>query len=222
MKWWIINLTFWLAALGAAAACPPDSAATDSTAHAPSFYERNTARRINFWQRMVPNQGCVHLYGSVGLVSLGTGWHYGRKDQWETEVLLGFVPKYESNQTKATLTLKQRFVPWLLPLSSRWGVEPLTTGIFFNTIFGENFWARQPSRYPKNYYGFAPKLRINIFIGQRLRYNIPRRNRLLWKSISLYYELSTCDLYLISALPNRRVTLGDILSLAIGLRLEVF
>lgn len=221
MKWWIINALCWLAALPACAAPAADSLRGD-TARRPTFYERRTQHLRSSWARMVPNMGSIHFYGGVGLVSLGTGWHYGRKDQWETEVLLGFVPKYESDHNKATLTLKQRFVPWRIGLSSRWAVEPLTAGCFVNTIFGEDFWARQPSRYPKNYYGFIPKLRTSIFIGQRLRYNIPSRNRIFWKSISAYYELSTCDLYLISALPNRRVRLGDILTLAFGLRLEIF
>lgn len=222
MRWWIINAVFWLAALGAGASPAADSLRADSVPRRLSFYERRTLHLRSVWDRMVPNMGSIHFYGSVGLVSLGTGWHYGRKDQWETELLLGFVPKYESDHTKVTLTLKERFVPWRVSLSSRWAVEPLTAGLFLNTIFGEDFWARQPSRYPKDYYGFAPKLRANVFIGQRLRYNIPSRNRIFWKSISAYYELSTCDLYLVSAIPNRRVRLSDILSLAFGLRLEIF
>ena len=198
MKWWIINALCWLAALPACAAPAADSLRGDTAQRSPTFYERRTQHLRSSWARMVPNMGSIHFYGGVGLVSLGTGWHYGRKDQWETEVLLGFVPKYESDHNKATLTLKQRFVPWRIGLSSRWAVEPLTAGCFVNTIFGEDFWARQPSRYPKNYYGFIPKLRASIFIGQRLRYNIPSRNRIFWKSIS------------------------DILTLAFGLRLEIF
>lgn len=222
MKWYIISALLSLAAACATAATPPDTLRTDTAATSGTFYERHTERRIKAWNKMVPNMGSIHFYGGIGLVSLGTGWHYGRRAQWETEVLLGIVPKYSSDQTKLSLTFKQRYVPWLLRLSSRWGIEPLTAGLFINTLFGENFWARQPSRYPKSYYGFAPKLRANLFLGQRLRYDIPRRNRLLWRSISAYYELSTCDLYLVSALPNRRVKLRDILALAFGLRLELF
>ena len=74
----------------------------------------------------------------------------------------------------------------------------------------------------KGYYGFNTKLRYNVFIGQRLRYNIPRRHRNFSKSISLYYELSTCDLYVVSSVPNRHVGFTDILSLALGLRMELF
>lgn len=61
-----------------------------------------------------------------------------------------------------------------------------------------------------------------MFLGQRLRYNIPTRNRLYNKSVTLYYELSTCDLYLVSAIPNSNVRLSDILSLCFGVRMEMF
>ncbi len=159
---------------------------------------------------------------SVGLLSAGVGWHYGPRDQWETEFLVGFLPRYERERVSATFTLKQRFRPWVIPVSSRWEIDPLTTGLFFNTISGENFWSREPSRYPKRYYGFSTKIRTHVFLGQRLRYNIPTRNRLYNKSVTLYYELSTCDLYLVSAIPNSNVRLSDILSLCFGVRMEMF
>lgn len=41
------------------------------------------------------------------------------------------------------------------------------------------------------------------------------------KSIELYYELNTCDLYILSAVTNRYLKLRDILGLAIGLKLEM-
>ena len=121
--------------------------------------------------------------GSIGVVAFGTGWHYGRRDNWETELLLGFVPKYNSDKAKVTLTLRQRYVPWHLPVGRDWHVEPLTAGLFFSSIFGENFWASEPSRYPKRYYGFSTKIRTHVFLGQRLKYTIPDRYRLHNKSV---------------------------------------
>lgn len=199
-----------------------DTLRQDDARERAAYYERYTMRYRKLWSRLVPRQSVVQFAGSIGIVSFGLGWHYGKGDSWETEILLGGVPKYESDRAKVTLTLKERFVPWHLPVSSRWTVEPLTAGIFFNTIFGEDFWARQPSRYPKKYYGFPTKVRTHVFVGQRLRYRIPARHRLWNKSVSVYYELSTCDLYVASAIPNRNVRLGDIVSLAVGLRMEIF
>lgn len=213
-----VSLSDTVASALPAVAAKPDSAAAERAA----YYERYTMRYRRLWSRLVPRQSVVQFAGSVGIMSFGLGWHYGRRDSWETEVLVGWVPRYDSQQTKTTLTLKERFVPWHLAVSSRWVVEPLTAGMFFNTIFGEDFWAHQPSRYPKKYYGFPTKVRTHVFVGQRLRYRIPSRHRIWNKSISAYYELSTCDLYVVSAIPNRNVRLGDILSLAVGLRMEIF
>lgn len=190
-----------------------------------SFYARRTQRLKRDWARLAPNQHTLQFAGSIGMFSIGTGWHYGRRNQFETEILFGYLPNCNGSEHHYTLTVKQRYIPWHIPLSvrsQRWELEPLTCGGFANTIFGEGFWRHEPSKYTKGYYGFNTKLRYNLFIGQRIKYNIPRRHRRFNKSITAYYELSTCDLYVVSAMPNSRVTLTDILSLAFGLKMEIF
>lgn len=206
-------------------ALSPSEQEVDTATVRPSFYVRRTARLKRDWAALVPNQTVVQFAGSIGAVSVGVGWHYGRGDHWETEILFGYVPRSNGSPHHYTLTGKQRYIPWHIPLSrrsERWVVEPLTAGLFVNTIFGEGFWRHAPSKYTKGYYGFNTKLRYNIFVGQRLRFNIPTRHRRFNKSVSLYYELSTCDLYLVSAIPNSRLKVSDVLSLAVGLRMEVF
>ena len=188
-------------------------------------YRDRVSRYKREWARLVPNQMALQFAGSIGMFSIGAGWHYGRGDHWETEILFGFLPRTNGSPHHYTLTAKQRYVPWHIPLSARsqrWVFEPLTAGLFINTIFGEGFWRHAPSKYTKGYYGFNTKLRYNIFVGQRIRFNIPQRHRFFARSISFYYELSTCDLYLVSAIPNQQVTAADILSLALGLRVELF
>lgn len=192
----------------------------DSITSAP--YIRHTERYKEAWQRFIPKQTMVHFAGSIGLVSAGVGWNYGKQHRWETELLVGILPKYNSDEAKVTLTLKERYAPWNIKLSSRWSIEPLTTGFFFNTIFGEDFWAQQPKRYPKRYYGFSTKIHTHIFIGQRFSYNIPKRHRRYNKGVSVYYELSTNDIYLLSALSNHRIRPSDILSLSFGMRFLIF
>lgn len=186
-----------------------------------SRYERNRRKRIRGWAKLIPNQSCLQYAGSIGLLSAGLGWHYGRGEHWETELLVGFLPRYKTEGAKSTFTLKQRYVPWHCVLGSRWMIEPLTTGLFFNTISGDDFWKNQPDRYPKDYYGFSTKVRTNIFVGQRLRYNIPHSRRIFLQALSLYYEISTCDLYLISKVTNKHYPWSKTLSLAIGLRCEM-
>lgn len=198
------------------------SISTPRKADTTSRYDRHVERYRYRWSRLIPNQHIIQYAGSIGLVSFGTGWHYGHDDDWETELLLGIVPRYHADRTKVSFTVRQRYIPWHLPLNRRFTAEPLTAGIFINSIFGEGFWAREPSRYTKGYYGFATKVRANIFLGQRLKINIPHRHRISNKSISLFYELSTSDLYLITAITNKSIRLSDILSLAVGVKFETF
>lgn len=194
----------------------------DSVAVRRPDFQRRTDNYRKFWYSLIPNQFTIQYAGSIGVVAWGPGWHYGKKERWETDLLFGFVPRYHSEATKVTFTVKQRFVPWHLRISSRWTLEPLATGLFFSSIFGEDFWNHEPSRYPDRYYGFSTKIRANVFLGQRATYKIPSKRRYFCKSVSIYYELSTCDMYVISALPNKNVKFTDILSLAAGLRLDVF
>lgn len=198
-----------------------DSAECRDAASRPTRYERNRARTVAKWMRLIPNQTALQYAGSIGIVSAGFGWHYGKDEHWETELLFGFVPRYHSNEAHFTFTIKQRYVPWHCKISSRWSISPLTTGIFFNTISGDDFWTRQPDRYPKEYYGFPTKLRTHIYLGQRWRYNIPTRHRRRHQAVSLYYELSSCDLYLVSKFTNHEYPWRETLSLGFGIRWEM-
>ncbi|MGM9803774.1 MAG: hypothetical protein ACI308_06300 [Muribaculaceae bacterium] len=173
------------------------------------------------WMKLLPNQFTLQYAGSIGLISGGVGWHYGRHNHWETDFLIGIVPKYHSSGAKASFTLKQRYIPWTWRISSRWAVQPLTTGIFFNTISGDDFWRDLPDKYPRKYYVFPTKVRTNIYLGQRLRYKIPSNHRQLHSAVSLYYELSSCDLYIVSKAVNSSFPWSQTLSLAFGIRWEM-
>lgn len=184
-------------------------------------YERVQEKRLKGWSRLIPNQGGLQFAGSIGLINLSVGWHYGRHDHWETDLLFGFVPKYHTESAHFTFTVKERYVPWHCEVHPNWTIEPLTAGFFFNTITGPDFWSRQPDKYPKDYYWFSTRIRAHIFIGQRLRFNIPAHKRIGHRSLSVYYEISTCDLYLCSKFKNRDFPLREMLSLAFGLRWEM-
>lgn len=200
----------------------PDTLHSVSSSRPGSYrYERHRQKMENLWMRVIPSQACVQYAGSIGFLNFGLGWHYGRRDRWETELLVGFVPKYHSGVTHTTFTVKQRFVPWNCKLGDCWSIEPLTTGLFFNTISGDDFWKREPEKYPKRYYGFSTKIRTNLYVGQRIKYHIPGSKRIFHQAFSLYYEISTCDLYLISKVTNKNYPWRETLSLAFGARWEM-
>lgn len=188
----------------------------------PNRYDIRVHRYRKHWEALIPTHTKIQFAGNMGLISFGTGWDYGKHNQWETDVFFGVLPKYQSDHTKLTFTLKQNYIPWSLQIKeSRFSAEPLTCGMYFNTVFGNEFWVNEPERYPKGYYGFSSKVRIHVFLGQRLTYDIDPRRRFTAKAITLFYEVSTCDLYVVSAFTNKYLKPKDYLSLSFGVKLQL-
>lgn len=182
-------------------------------------YAKRIEKYTSFWDKLIPRYTKLQFAGSMGMLSVGPGWNYG-KDHWETDLLLGIVPRNSDRHAMATLTLKQNYIPWHIPLHERFSLEPLTCGLYINTLLDKDFWVRNPDRYPKGYYTFSTRVRTHIFVGQRITLNLKSRKR--WnKSISLFYELSTCDLYLISAATNHYLKPSDYLSLSFGAKFQI-
>lgn len=178
-------------------------------------------RYITRWSKMIPSYYKLQFAGSMGLMSMGTGWSYGKNKQWETDLFIGFVPKYSTKNNKITFTLKQNFIPWNVRISDRVNLKPFSTGLYVNTVLGRDFWGKQPDKYPNGYYGFSPKIRFNIFIGQGWEYKFSPNKNLLNKSITFFYEISTNELYLISAFTNDYLKAKDFLGLSLGIKLQV-
>ena len=212
-----------------------------------SRHERNVAQWQRRWLSLIPNIGTVQYAGNIGMGSIGFGWDYGKNDRWETLVLLGFVPKYHTEQGNVTFTLRENLVPWSIGLGTRrwaqphnatytgstrplpWNrrafasFEPMVFTTSLSTIFNNQFWVKEPEKYNGgDYYRFSSKVRLHLGVGSRLRLNIPNPQRRHFDRISFYYELSTYDLAIISAVPNEKLTLGDILCLGIGLQYKFF
>ena len=201
--------------------CGQEIAAQDSICSHPTKYDKRVHRYRCHWEKLIPTHTKIQFAGNMGLLSFGTGWDYGKKNQWETDIFLGFIPKYQSKRTKITMTLKQNYMPWSLELGKGFSTEPLSCGLYFNTVFGDQFWVHEPDRYPKGYYGFSSRIRSHIFLGQRLTYDIDPQRRYTAKSITVFYELSTCDGHLISAVTNRYLRPKDYLSLSFGIKLQL-
>lgn len=186
-----------------------------------SDYHSKLNKYQQSWNKLIPMHTVFQYAGGMGLFSVGAGWNYGSNRQWETEVLLGYIPKYSSDNSKITMTLKQNYIPWRVPLDNEWALEPLECGLYFNTVFSDEFWTSEPDRYPKGYYGFSTRVRTHIFVGQRLRWNIPQKHRRFIRSITAFYEISSCDLYIVSAFTNH-LKMDDYLRLSFGIKFQIF
>ena len=74
--------------------------------------------------------------------------------------------------------------------------EPLTCGLYFTTINGEDFWQREPGKYPNRYYNFSSKVRTSVFLGQSVTF-YPERYPWM-RGIGFFYEIGTNELYIVN------------------------
>lgn len=191
-----------------------------------SMKQDTVRRKAVYLKDVLPNTFRIQYAGSVGLINIGCGWTYGKKRQWETDFMFGYVPKYDKDYAFATFTLRQTYVPWTRGLYNSKGKEgslrmtwqPLSCGMFVNSVLHGDYWIREPERYPdRDYYRFSSKIRFHLFVGQRYTILIPKEMRLPMKEVSMAWELSSCDLYIVSKAVNSSVPLKDILSLSLGM-----
>ena len=213
MKWWISKKIFLLGLL---------VLFIPSYSFAQNDYEKRIEKYQRLWNHLIPSYTKIQYAGNMGLLSFGTGWDYGKNNQWETDVFLGFVPRYNTDNFKVTLTLKQNFIPWNINLKKGFSLDPMACGLYINSVFGGDFWSSEPDKYPSNYYNFSTKIRFNIYLGQRITYRIPTEKRFFAKSVTLFYEISTNELYMISAVQNSYLKPKDYLSLSLGLKMQLF
>ncbi len=160
----------------------------------------------NSHDKIIPSKAVMQVAGNMGLFSVGLGWDYGRSNQWETALLYGYIPKEEGVRRYATFTVKQTYTPWSRTICKNATFEPLTCGLYVNTILSRDFWIREPSKYPNGYYGFSTKMRFNVFIGESVTY----------KNCSLFWELGATDIYVVSKATNRYLKFWDIFGLSFG------
>lgn len=179
-------------------------------------YERRLQKREDFWHKLMPDMTAVQFAGNIGMISAGVGWDYGKANQWETHVLIGFLPHRYNSGSYWTFTVSQKYLPWKIRINDNFSIKPLSVSLGINSILHGDFWMSEPERYPKGYYGFASRMRFVLGIGQRVNFHIPENRRWMSRQLSLYYEITTCDLYVRQKFLNSSIPMKDLISLGIG------
>lgn len=190
-----------LSALPASAQVPTDSAATPS------------ARR---WY--LPRHAVLQTAGGIGMVSGGVGYSVFRQ-RLDVDVLAGYVPRrYAGTEALGIFTLKTTYTPYTIALKNpRWRVQPFSFGGLVNYTPSRTLNRSRDEKYYDGYYWWSATVRFGAFVGSRLTRQLKPRANGQPRALSLYYELGTNDLYVVSKatnLPGLKVT--DILTLGVG------
>lgn len=161
----------------------------------------------------------LHVAGGTGLVALGGGYRLAHQ-RLEPELLVGYLPRRLAGRPTAIITLKTTYLPFSPRLGhSRWELSPAAFGGMINYTTGRQYFLTNNTagRYRPGYYWWSSAVRIGAFIAPRLTV-VGHSGGNYASRTSLYSELSTNDLHLVSALTNHALKLSDILTLGVGVK----
>ena len=199
-----------------ASAQTADSTSSANTQQAEELFNQKMERRKEVWANFIPNSVIGQFAGNIGLVEAGMGWSYGKHNRWETQFLLGYVPKFKSGENDFTLTLRENLAPWQVGKHNM----KFTPGVFsltFSSILNDKYWFVMPEKYPEEgYYWLKTRLRTQIGFGERLTFVRAREARKNLEAVSIYYQLELDDIGILSAIPNKQITLYDIVHFGCG------
>lgn len=123
-------------------------ATDDNELPAPKRWDKRVHLRYEGWERLKPTHVKMQYAGGMGVMSAGVGWDYGKRRQWETDFLIGYLPPKYATDLLFTLTVKQNYIPWSMSFDKHWALEPFYCGLYLTTIAGEEFWKRNPDVTP--------------------------------------------------------------------------
>ena len=150
------------------------------------------------------------------------GWAYGKDLRWESDLSVGFLPKTASTPPKAVFAFRQSVAPFAIRLGhSPFTIRPATLSLGASYVDDKKLWLEQPDRYPVRYYKFPTRASLIMGFGQRCDFRLPSARGKRSKTISVYYDLSTYEKYLMSGVQNKCIKFSDIIKLDIGLRIQI-
>ena len=90
MKWSIIKTGFVALLLFVGTGVMGDER-EDQQERRAERHKRKLERYQSNWNKLIPKYQNLQFAGSIGLLSAGIGWDYGKQRQWESEIMFGFV-----------------------------------------------------------------------------------------------------------------------------------
>ncbi len=187
----------------------PGSLLPSSSESATAFGRNDTGKQK--WY--VPSTAFLQFAGGQGMVSGGIAYDTWKKT--ETLFSVGYTPPAYGKTFN--FNLKFFYSPFKVRIRPGIHFTPLNPGLYTSLYLAKDIpltWSK--SKYPAQYYGWPPALRIGPAFQSVLEIRLKKI------IISPYLEASSNDLYLASIVGNgRSVSLIDILVLGSGVKFRL-
>lgn len=170
----------------------------------------------------VPSSAVLQYAGSIGMFNLSAGYKLNNSGKSTLDIGYGYVPaKYGGDLN--ILSAKFAYRPYGIKIKN-WGtLYPTNPGVFLTYHAGGDFDSRwDDDEYPDGYYWWSTAFRPHISISTEFKLDAKKLlPNLKVKSISVYSEFNTNELYGISYFQNSLdLDITGIFKLGIGTRVE--
>lgn len=171
---------------------------------------------------LIPKDLVIQHAGSIGFGSIGAGYRLFKNKRGNLDFNYGYVPEQRGGELHI-LSAKFAYRPWEIKISDGISLYPANPGIFFSYHLGKQFdlyWDKDT--YEEGYYWWSTALRPHISVSTELKLDglkVLKTSKI--KGVSLYSELNTNELYMVSYFQNSDVlSPSDIFKLGLGLRIH--
>jgi hypothetical protein len=163
-----------------------------------------------------PDFAVIQYAGSIGYLSGGVGYDIFQ-NRGRVSMHFGSVPKSEGGPLNV-IAGKIIGEPWTIALSERTTFNPLDVGLMVSYHMGDNFKSNVPDLLAKrNYYWWHTSLRVHLITETAISVKL-EENR-FFKKFTLYGELNSNDLYMVSYISNAStLKFYELIKLGVGLR----
>ncbi|MES2653039.1 MAG: hypothetical protein V4663_14960 [Bacteroidota bacterium] len=157
----------------------------------------------SFLKRIEPHHINLQYAGSIGYFSGGIGYNFF-KEKTALSFHYGYVPKNKGGWM-SIFTAKFEYKPFAIAIKDKIIIHPINPVFFPSYTSGDNFdYQFKTSQYREGYYFWSSALRLHLGAGTEIK--ILNNQNAAFKSVSLYAEANTNDLYAISWFENRTTT----------------
>jgi len=172
----------------------------------------------SFLKRIEPDQVNLQYAGSIGFISGGIGYNLFN-EKAALSFHYGYVPKSKGGWM-SIFTAKFEYKPFCINVKDKLIIHPINPVFFPSYTSGDNFdYQFSTTKYREGYYFWSSALRLHLGAGTEVK--ILTNKNAAFKSVSVYAEANTNDLYAISWFENRTSTpFYAMFKLGYGLRLN--
>lgn len=166
-------------------------------------FANKTVAQSAFVKVITPDQLSLQYAGSIGYFSVGAGYHLF-KEKTTLSFHYGYVPESKGGELNI-LAIKYQYRPFNINIKDVVVIQPFNPVFFASYTLGKNFdYEFTKPRYQKGYYFWSSALRLHLGASSEVKIMGDPKGKI--KSVSLFAEANTNDLYAISWFENRTST----------------